>query len=121
MGATIQMSWQTAVTSQGRACVWVSLSLCGEMVTSGHPCQPGHWARFVSSLWATWPGQEPLVRGGRQLGRSSKNVPGGLGDGGGAAQGRQEGSPPNAGLGLRVPSSPGCGHSLCPLGARGMG
>ena len=121
MGATIQMSWQTAVTSQDRACVWVSLSLCGETVASGHLCQPGHWARFVSSLWATRPGEEPLVRGGRRLGRSSKNVPGGLGDGGGAAQGRQEGSPPNTGLGLRVPSSPGCVHSLCPLGARAIG
>ena len=119
MGATIQMSWQTAVTSLRQACVWVPLSPCRETVTSGHLCQPGHQACFVSSPWATWPGEEPLVRGRRRLGRSSKNVLGGLG--GGAAQERQEGSPPDTGLGLRVPSSPGCVHSLCAPGARAIG
>ena len=79
MGATIQMSWQTTVTSQRQACVWVPLSPCRETVTSGHLCQPGHQARFVSSLWATWPGKEPLVSGRQRLGRRRKNAPGGLG------------------------------------------
>lgn len=114
MGATIQMSWQTAVTSLLQVCVWVSTSLWRETVTSGCLCQPGHWPHFVSSLWATWPGEEPLVRGWRRLGEKQQKCPRG-------AWGMEEGSPPNAGLGLRVPYSPCCVHSLCLLGARAIG
>ena len=104
MGATIQMNWQAAVTSPRPACVWVSTSLWRETETSSHLCPPGHWLHFISSLWATWPGEEPLVRG-RRLGEKQQKCPRG-------AWGMEEGSPPNAGLGLRVPYFPGCVHSL---------